>query len=159
MNQDNYYRLSDIFLMALRIEKNGYAFYFDLASTTLKSDLKKTFFLLAQEESEHIELFKKLYDECRQHVVESSTSAGINIFEIDRVANQHVFLRSSFEEIKSKLKTVDDILACALSFEEDTIQFFKQLLSKVDAGHQEILQALIAKEEEHKVTLQNMGKR
>jgi rubrerythrin len=154
MDSNERYTLTDVFLMALRIEKNGYAFYYDLASSTLRSDLKKLFFFLAKEESDHVDLFRKLYDECRQHVVEASTAIGANFLEIDRIANQHVFVRSSFEEIKRKIKTADDAIACAISFEEDTIKFFTQLLGQVDTAHHEIIQALIKKEEEHRTKLQ-----
>lgn len=152
--QKEKFGLSDVLFIALRIEKNGYAFYADLANSTLKQKLKDVFSYLTKEESKHVDLFKELCKYYRGYFLEPSSAVGFNMTHLDKIGNEHIFVRNTFEEVKRKIAMPVDAINQALVFEEESIKFFEELKEAVRDSHLEIMRALIKEEEYHKTKLQ-----
>ncbi len=153
------FNAEEIYQIGVEIEKNGEAFYREVAHAADDEDLKKLFTGLADWEQKHIKLFADLKESLTTEV------AGETDFDADdqrnlylkAAADSHVF-RSTADVISlaADAKTPAEALALAMKFEKDSVVLYVSMKSMVPQKlGKDAIDRLIDEEVKHVTMLQN----
>lgn len=148
------YALSNIFSYAIKIEKEGYEFYRQMADQIKEPAVQPVFLFLAKEEKLHMEKFEEL---------EKDYKYSINIEENN---TQEVFIRSIveakiFPEKDATLPNLKDplkVINYAISREKDSLVFYFSIADKIPQQRKELLQKIIQEEKQHVLKLSLLKK-
>ena len=144
-----YYSGQEIVEIAVRIEENGNEFYTTAAETiTGSSDIKGLFTDLAEKEILHIAIFEKL---ARGFDAESFDFGNQDAADyIDHLAESHIFGKpDSGRTLALALKTPKEALEAAYKFENDSVDFYTELLKYTRSDSKKLVQEIIEEEMEH----------
>ena len=131
---------------ALKVEKDGEAYYRDLADKSPCNNLKKVFNLLADEELKHYALIQKLQNKGNVDNIDITLDTK-NIFEILSSRDEKVDF--SGDEIK--------FYKDAIASEEDAAKFYLENAEKLETENEKNFFLKLAKEEsKHKAVLENI---
>jgi rubrerythrin len=139
--------VSEIYALAVQIEKNGESFYREASRKVSSPQLRSLLEYLADEEVKHIETFTQkkeaFHSEKGQPALDEAGSAVLQ----EILGGQ----RFSLEEVNlSEMEKAEDFLQMALEFERDTILFFELIGSFIeDADTLEKLNEIIEEENRH----------
>ena len=143
---------NEIFDLAVRIEKNGEAFFRSAMKKVKTPSLISFFEWLAEQEVKHGEWFEKRKDQLEV------TSDSPELDQESSKMLQDILGDQTFslEEVDlGKVEHVQDILDLAIEFEEDTILFFEMILSlSMDEETSRSLKGIIEEEKRHIELLQ-----
>jgi len=144
-----YYSGHEIIQIALRVEENGHTFYTEGAKKITDNENVKTLFLdLAKKEIKHIQVFKKL----DEHFQEESPTIDMNGTDeyMQHVADSHIFQKKdSGNEMASQIISAKQALEIAFKFENESVEFYTQMLSRVHAKSKPLIEMIIVEEEQH----------
>ncbi|MBW1981843.1 MAG: ferritin family protein [Deltaproteobacteria bacterium] len=140
------FSISEVIDLAVRIEENAEKYYLEAAEKMADSTLSKLLLQLAEQEREHVAWFLRLKEE--------TAAKGVQDLAEDEAGGLQQFLGdqkfSLGDTDLSRLQSIDDILAVAIEFEQDTILFYSMLGSFIEtAATSEALEKIIAEEERH----------
>ena len=144
-----YYSGQEIIEIALRIEENGYAFYTAAAETFSDSNDTKSLFLdLAEKELTHIAIFQKLADRFDAENFEfNADEASGYMFHL---ADSHLFGKpGAGAELAKTVHTPKEALAIAYKFENDSVDFYEELLKRTETNAKKLISQIIEEEKEH----------
>ncbi len=144
-----YYSGQEIVEIAVRIEENGNEFYTTAAETiTGSNDIKGLFTDLAEKEILHIAIFEKL---ARGFDAESFDFGNQDAADyIDHLAESHIFGKpDSGRTLALALKTPKEALEAAYKFENDSVDFYTELLKYTRSDSKKLVQEIIEEEMEH----------
>lgn len=149
---DKYLNAKELLELALRIEENGAKFYGHSFSIVKDEKVKAELQMLASWESDHVDHVKKLFKNI------SNTSDELPLYfspeedsslYMKSLADSHVFIRSvNVDGLISGCTTTSAILSLALMFENDSVNFYRSLETKLIDTDAKALVAKIAEEEE-----------
>jgi rubrerythrin len=140
---------SEIAEMGVQIEKNGHAFYTELARTTNNDDTRQIFNFLADEEKNHIVAFQKIHDSVQVYESEELYPDEYFAYMKDLAAD-HVFTKFGSGLAKAQAINSDlQAIALALRFENESIKFFEEMKKMVSSEDQSIIDSLILQERRH----------
>lgn len=144
------FKASDILLAAQEVETRGEVFYNRLVETAGDDKLKETFRFLANEESKHREIFRKLYERLGQVELpawaEEDEYASYLRFLID---SHTLFRLGDVDKISALACTREEAIQTAMGFEKDTILFFTEMREFVPEGEKKHIQDCIEEERAH----------
>ncbi len=125
------FNADEIFIMAERIEKNGYAFYKKAADTIQDEDGKKFLLELAEMEKQHESTFAGMKGKLGASEKAPTVFADMKeIVEYCQItADMHVFNDNEISE-----SNLEMILRRAITAEKDTIVFFTGMRDLVPEG-------------------------
>jgi rubrerythrin len=143
-------KVAEAIKMAMELEKEGYAFFKQAAEQTDNKLGKEMFLRLAEEETKHMETFKKMFDSISnaEHWQQVASHLG---------ATRKVPV---FKDAKGKMKALREpgeveALRQAMEIERKAIQFFSRAKSEaIDSAAKEIFDKIRAEEEYHHALLQ-----
>jgi rubrerythrin len=144
-----YYSGQEIIEIAVRIEENGNEFY-NAAAEMVKedNDIKGLFLDLAEKEILHISIFQKLAEKFDAESFDfeaPDASAYIN-----HLAESHIFGKpDTGKQLASMLKTPREGLEIAYKFENDSVDFYTELLKHTRSDSKKLVQQIIDEEKEH----------
>ena len=148
-----YFNANEIFQIGVQIETNGKLFYETAAKQAQGEAAKKLFQELALWENQHIDLFEKL----KLQLPESAKKE--NLFDPDSelqmyiraTADSHVFVKSKdISALVSTLKTPQEVLDVAVTFEKDSVVFYSTMKKAVpESFGKDQIDALINEEIKH----------
>jgi rubrerythrin len=148
------FTISEIYHLAMKVEKNGEAFYREALQRASDASIQSLFLWLAEEEVRHGDWFEKrkkaLVGTPEDDVIEEM---GRKILE-DILGDQIFSLK---ETDLSEVDNVDAVIQLAIEFEEDTILFFNMIKELV--GDDETLVGLNEIIEEENRHVQMLGER
>lgn len=144
----------EVIEMAIRTEENGQKFYTEHAEKADKKNVKSLFTYLAEEETKHIEDFKKLYDVVKE--------TGETIFgDYDQFkAYMESFADSKFltnftreAQMVQETTDINEILDFAIGFEKETLLFYYGLMDFISEKGKQIVKDIIEQEKKHVMEL------
>ncbi len=152
----------EILSIALRLELNGEAFYRVASKMVEEKELHDLFIYLAVEEKRHYRHFKKLADV-------TNKKQGISLFQPPDADELSLYLSALsglkvFTDPQAGAKLGRDVkndsaaLEVAIGLENDAIQFFRKILNHVNDNDKELVENLIAEEEDHVKRLEDFKK-
>jgi len=154
-------KADDVFVMGVRIEENGNAFYKGAAARAGNAKMKKLFEDLAAMEQSHILFFKELRSQLPSPIATDQVwdPEGLAESYLQATADTHIFTMEAADQRLKKAKTLDDVLELAIQFEKDSVSFFlgmKELLP--DSKDKGAIDKLILAEMDHVRLLSNVQK-
>lgn len=138
---------TNVFEFAMKMEKDGQAFYEDQASRTNNPALKKIWEQLAKDEVKHYEIFKRLRD---GEVKEAAAMANLGTTILN--TSQTVFEQLPREDFKFG-QDVFDAWEKAKQLEIDTENFYREKAKEASEEDVRNSFVLLADEEHKHVTL------
>lgn len=147
--------------ISMEIEARGFAFYSQAHKQAKTEKHRELFLLLAQEETEHLAKFTKIFNQVNENK-EANTEEYLFDWEASRyltvLAENHVFPPAAEAKAKiAELKTTKDILLLALQAEKDSILFYDELAAHAKFPEaQRIFIVLRDEEKKHVVKLQEI---
>ena len=152
----------EILSIALRLELNGEAFYRVASKMVEEKELQDLFIYLAVEEKRHYRHFKKLADVANK----SQTPPFFLPPDTDELSLYLSALSGlkAFTDPQAGAKLGRDVksdsaaLEVAIGLENDAVQFFQKILSTVNESDKELVENLIAEEEDHVRRLEDFKK-
>jgi rubrerythrin len=120
--------------LAIQIEKNGREYYLAMAEKTNNEQVKEIFTFLAEEEKSHLGNFLEIREKLSNQEAEFEIAAEYSTPEmynyIKAMFNGCVFPDlKSHEELLKEIKTDEQAIYHAISFEKDTVLFFNEILN------------------------------
>ena len=146
------FTLSDIFEMALQIEKNGESTYRRAQRKTSDPSLADLFALLADEELEHQRWFTEFKGRVGTKPVDQNLEAiGRELFQ--SILGEKAF---SLDEVDlSQVADIRTVMRISAEFEQDTVVFYEMLEPFVEEPQcREDLRVIIQEEKRHVRDLQ-----
>ncbi|UCG67117.1 MAG: ferritin family protein [Deltaproteobacteria bacterium] len=147
------FNAEEVFQIGIDLEENGKHFYEKAADLVDNPDLKAMPALLAQEEIEHVKIFKEL----NAQLPEAATKE--TIWDPDHKMNQYLQMMADMNIFRSGLdvdkqlsgiKTHEDALRLAIQFEKDSIVFYTTMQdATADTKGREFIGQLIYEEKKH----------
>jgi rubrerythrin len=135
----------EIMKVALQIEEKGYALYKTLSQDESRKDTKKVFEHLAQEEKRHFAVLRSLYGD----IIEPSDTLKQerSLPYLQRLMDNLVF--DQLEERIRMVRTENEGVDIAITFEKDTILFYIELYSILRVEDYETVNEILLMEKEH----------
>ena len=147
------FNASEIFQIAIEIEKNGKHFYEKAIDLVDSPDVKGLLASLGQEEVEHLKRFTELKAQLPQAATEDTIwdpehemnkylqmTADMNIFRSDL----------NVEKELSRVKDIEDVLRLGIEFEKDSIILYITMQDETEEGKgRELIGQLINEERKH----------
>lgn len=140
----------DVFTFAMQFEKDGEAYYRDLASKCNLEGLKNILILMAEDEAKHYEVLKQLKDREGTEIIDTAVLLNAkNIFT--RIKDSGQDLPTDISEIEFYKK--------AIKVEKDSEDFYREKAAEVaadDPKAEEIMLKIAEEEKKHQFLLENM---
>jgi rubrerythrin len=139
------FSIEDVLELAIRLEKNGEAYYRRFANATEDHEINKVLLWLADQEMAHAEFFTRLKQlQAKPHdIPEGPDGVALQDFLGNRAL--------SLDEVSlAQLTDLHQVLRAALEFEHDTILFFDMIRAFVtEESALAQLDAIIEEERRH----------
>ena len=144
-----YFSGHEIIEIAVKIEENGNAFYTEAAGVFKEyTDIKGLFLDLAEKEVGHIAVFQKLSEKFTDESFDFTATDASDY--ISHLADSHIFGKpGSGSLLASSLKTPKEGLEIAWKFENDSVDFYTELLKYTRSSSKRLVQQIIDEEKEH----------
>jgi rubrerythrin len=144
-----YYSGQEIIDIAVRIEENGNEFYTAAAEMVkANNDIKGLFYDLAEKEILHISIFQKLSEMFDNESFDFDTPDASDY--INHLAESHIFGKpDAGKKLAQALKTPREGLEIAFKFENDSVDFYTELLKHTRSDSKRLVQQIIDEEREH----------
>ncbi len=144
-----YYSGQEIVEIAVRIEENGNEFYTAAAEMiTESSDIKGLFYDLAEKEVLHISIFQKLAEKFDSESFDFESQDASEY--INHLAESHIFGKpDTGKALAQTIKTPREGLEIAYKFENDSVDFYTELMKFTRSDSKKLVQQIIDEEKEH----------
>jgi rubrerythrin len=143
--------------LAVRIEENGYNFYRSVAGTLGNEREKSLFDFLADEESKHVDVFKKMLGGVTAPKTRPNYPDEYSAY-LNAYADNLIFTEGSLKKEVEKIKDVRAAVDFGIRRELDTILYYQEIKAFVPAGDTGLLDDVIREERTHFVKLSGMRK-
>jgi rubrerythrin len=151
------FRAGEILDMAIRIERQGIAFYSVCREVVDAPDLAETFASLIDQEHDHIEIFRQMKagsdDERLPESFSGEYHRNTDAFVRDRVFTDPGAAADEVRRLGDARSAVD----WAIAFEEKSIGFYEWIKDRVRPSESEAIDRIIAQERQHIARLQAQG--
>ena len=140
---------TEVFSLAMEIEKSGYAYYKTVADSTDDGALKTLFDFLADQEIQHYEYFKSLEAEIGEITISEEEWEATS--EYIKASVDSRFFIGEDRAIMAAQNVADPINAIdvAIGFEKDTLLFFYELLNVTPEKSKDTTQKIVEEEKRH----------
>ncbi|MFQ5901818.1 MAG: ferritin family protein [Thermodesulfobacteriota bacterium] len=143
----------EILDMALRIERNGEAFYREAARQAKDDSLQTLFKFLEEEEKEHVEDFRELSVLAKEEKI-------TELYDLDYAEEASLYLNALADsevftdpnagaEIVKGIKDDSEAIKIAIGLEKDSILFYYEMLRVVRKEDKRLVESLISQEKDH----------
>ena len=144
-----YYSGQEIMDIAIKVEENGNAFYTAAAGIFKENNEIRGLFLdLAEKEVMHISIFQNLAEKFDAESFDFAVEDASDY--ISHLAESHIFGKPDSGAILARsLKTPKEGLEIAFKFENDSVDFYTELLKYTRSSSKRLVQQIIDEEKEH----------
>lgn len=151
------FNADELMELAIKIEKNGKEYFAAMAEKSANKEVKNIFEYLCREEQSHLDHFVQIRNklaETRQEPFEIADEYNTPemISYLDAMSDGRVFPNLvSHNELTVEIKTDEQAIYHAISFEKDTVLFFGEILSLIgrDDENYKLIEELIRQEKIH----------
>jgi len=146
---EKHFSACEIVEMAIRIEKNGREFYLTLAESAANMDIADVFKYLAAAEDKHIGVFRGMFKSVCEYVPKEVYPEEY-FAHMNALAAQYIFTQENMgKKFAENIKDYHDGINSAITFEKDSILFYKEMRQIVPAKDRELIAELISEEKKH----------
>lgn len=144
----------EILDLAIQLEENGKAVYREAAGRAKNADIRDLLLWMAEEEDQHIRLFKEIKEEIE--------SRSINPFmeEMSRKVFGGILGDKSFSHREvnfAEIGRIGDLMKIFIEFEKETVLFYETLIPFIEDNHTlHYVTKIIAEENNHIKKLQEL---
>jgi len=151
------FNADELMELAIKIEKNGMEYFSAMAEKSANTEVKGIFEYLCREEQSHLDHFVEIRNklaESRQEPCEIADEYNTPemMSYLDAMSDGRVFPNLvSHKELAVEIKTDEQAIYHAISFEKDTVLFFGEILSLIgrDDVNFKLIEELIRQEKIH----------
>jgi len=134
---------------AIEIERNGYAFYSELAR---EGKAKLTFEYLASQEKRHEKLFQGMLDTLGQPPAPESYTGELALY-IKTLASGSIFKNPREAAEKAKKLSPGEAVRTAIGIEKDSILYYGEMKGLVSRENRSLVDRIIGEERGHVLRL------
>lgn len=135
--------------IAIRIEKNGAAFYDSLARSTGNFKIKGAYKQLADKEREHIEVFRNMFSSARDSQTPHTYSEEYGAY-LKALIDSAVFTDDQVtRDMARKVSSDAEAIQIGLGAEKDSILFYSEMRELVRAADRDVVNKVIEQEKSH----------
>lgn len=149
------FTISEILIIALKIEEYGKDFYKQYSEISGLEETKKTFMLLSKAEQIHYDKYKAILDSLKQKELKINYPGDVS-FYLKALAEESIFDESKKVEIALKIKSEKEILEFALELEYNSIKFYEIMKRTIPLKDRKTVDNIINEEKEHVKIINNM---
>lgn len=140
----------DIYEFAMKMEKDGEAYYHELMNTSNSPGLKKIFSLLADEEAKHYDIIKKIWQK-------KSLPRTVETHILNDVKNIFVEMKAKKQGLDTSTLDAKQAFIKARDIEEESRKFYQEKSEEEsDAEAKALLKTLAKEEEKHFHIMENI---
>jgi len=140
---------SELLEVALGIERNGAAFYQDLANKAGGEDVKAIYDYLAGEEGKHLNTFQDMLGSVGQYKPPESYTEEYMLY-LRALIDSIVFPDDKVaKEMANKASSEAEALHMGIIAEKDSILFYSEMRNFVQESDRHIIDAIIGEEKAH----------
>ncbi len=144
------YAPEEIMEMAIKIEEMGCLYYETYVKKCKDKKLADIFQFLADQEKQHRELFKKIYEDFKGGDIFGEYDQEDVSSYFKALIESRLFIRpDSVVTLIEQSKNEDEVINHAITFEKETILYFHELGNLLKGKNKEIVERLIAEEKMH----------
>ncbi len=157
MPQHPVFRATELMDMAIRIEKQGQAFYEACISATPLSELKGVFQYLLEQEIEHARVFRHMKSAMDQDITYPESYPGEHRNYLDAFVKKEVFddPETAARQVEA-VENADQAIEWALDLEKQSILFYSGIKSLIKQFEADEVNRIIAQEHDHVRQLQTL---
>lgn len=148
----------EILEIAVRIEENGYAFYRFAAQNIDNQEAELLFNYLADAEINHKKVFTGLLSETVDSGPQWENHPGEHLAYLNAFAENLVFGKELKDKKNFVITGTEEVLQFAMQREMESILFYHEMKAYLPQAKQPILDAIIAEERKHFISLSNLKK-
>jgi rubrerythrin len=153
---ENTISLNDIYKAAMQVEMIGRAYYLKYAEKSASEEIRRTFDFLAFREQMHFNKFQAILAQLDPAEAQKGISPH-NRARISTLINHSIFECDKKPDVLlAKVKKVGDALQFALNLENDSIEFYENILPKLDGQGRKELPRIILEERLHAQLVRNL---
>ena len=155
----HFFSANEIAKSAVEIERKGRAFYLRLEEAAKTEKTRKLFNYLAQEEAKHEEIFQGLFDRLGNINLPAWATEHEYAEYLQGLIESHALF--SDETVAKRMDALEDEregILMAMSFEKDTLLFFKEMEDLVPDSEKAAVKECAQEERVHLARLQAMLK-
>ena len=144
------YAGSEILLMAVEIEKKGYAFYDGVLKAEKDPKVKEVFQYLADEEIKHEKLFRSMLSDWETKTEDNPYDDTEMILYFKSLVDTKIFPdQEEGASMKDLTVSPEAAIHVALSFEKDAILYFHEMYKITHESERKAVENIIDEEREH----------
>lgn len=153
---DKRFSACEVVELGVQIEKNGRAFYSEMAKKAGNQKAAAMFEFLSDEEEKHIAAFREISAAACDYEPEGAYPDEYFVY-MNQMASQNVFTRKdSGAQIARDVRDYIDGIDVALKFEKDSILFYEEMRKMVPENNRDLVDKLISEEKKHVAMLCEM---
>jgi rubrerythrin len=145
----NIFTGSEVVEIGIQIERNGRDFYNTLVKQSNSKKAQDIFKYLAQEEEKHVKAFQGILDKTQKYEA-LGLDADQYYAYMNALSGEYIFTRANTgEEVARKMKSDREAIDMGIKFEKDSIVFYVGIKKVVPDYDREIIDELVAQEQNH----------
>jgi len=140
---------SELFEVALGIERNGMTFYQTIAERTKNKDVKAAYDHLASEEKKHLNTFQGMLKSVGDYRAQGNYTEEYMLY-LKALIDSNVFTDDkAAKEMAGKASKEAEALHIGITAEKDSILFYSEMRDLVRESDRHIVDAIIGEEKAH----------
>ncbi|MFA6350208.1 MAG: ferritin family protein [Candidatus Omnitrophota bacterium] len=149
----NIFTGSEVVGLGIQIEKNGKDFYDAVASCVKNAKAKEAFIFLSSEEQKHVVVFQRILNSIQKYEPAPIYAADYAAY-MKALAAEYIFTQGGKGgAIGKSVKNENEAIELGIKFEKDSIIFYDGMKKVIPDFDLNIIDELIAREQEHLVML------
>lgn len=143
------YTAENILKHAMEIEESGQKFYTMLAERLDDARLKKIFSVMARQEIEHYEVYRRMHEQQPATPNVAQPEAEPFDYKKHQLLEDRIFNRLDVVRKTPKIKTLGDALSFMIDIEMDVVDYFENTRKLVNPQGQALMNKIINEEKSH----------
>lgn len=153
-----FFRASEIFKFAIRIEENGERFYRHAVEVTEDNNSKEMFAYLADEENKHKKMFKNLTSRMEEYTPFESYP-GEYLAYLRSFIDKIIFANEEFDREIREIKDISSALDFGIQRELDSLLYYYEMRRFVPKSQHKLIDKIIDEERKHFSQLSELKKK
>ncbi len=150
---------SDVIRFAVRIEKDGEAFYRTVALAAQNKDVQDLFNFLADEEIQHEALFREMLSKIETLQPAETYDGEYAAYLSDYIDGKVIFTKEVQEKLVSDVKSILSAITFAMGRETDSILYYHEAKRFIAEKYYDVIDKVIAEERKHFNKLSELRKK
>jgi rubrerythrin len=143
----SFYKIDELYRIAVQMERNGLAFYNEVARLSGYEETRAVYAYLAAAEKRHLRTFKKLLGNKAPSAPQSYKGEYSKYLKV--LLNDMIFPTTAIARSRAAKSGASAALKSGINAEKDSILFYMELLDLVPPADRTTVDKIIAEEKRH----------